>query len=83
MPQHQSAIKRLRQNRKRREHNKKRLSKMRTLINKVMEAEDKETAEEHLKDAVSYVDRLAVKDLIHPNKAARKKSQMTTHVNSL
>lgn len=83
MPQHQSAIKRLRQNKKRREHNKKRLSKMRTLIKKVQASEDKEEAEELLKDAVSFIDRLAVKNLIHPNNAARKKSQLTNHVNKL
>lgn len=83
MPQHKSAIKRLRQNQKRRAHNNERRSKMKTLIKKVMSESDKELAEKHLKEAVSFIDRLSVKNIIHPNTAARKKSQLTTHVNNL
>ncbi|WP_234572708.1 30S ribosomal protein S20 [Rhodohalobacter sp. 614A] len=83
MPQHKSAIKRLRQSKKRRAHNNTRRSKMRTLVKKVMSASDKEQAEKSLKEAVSFIDRLAVKNIIHPNTAARKKSQLTTHVNNL
>ncbi|NBC65278.1 MAG: 30S ribosomal protein S20, partial [Bacteroidetes bacterium] len=60
-----------------------RRSKMRTLIKKVLDSKDKEQAEKHLKEAVSLIDRLAVKNVIHPNRAARKKSQLTTHVNNL
>lgn len=83
MPQHKSAIKRLRQNHKRRAHNNARRSKMRTLVKKVLSTNDKEKAEEYLKEAVSFIDRLAAKNIIHPNRAARKKSQLTTHVNNL
>lgn len=83
MPQHKSAIKRMRQNKKRRAHNNARRSKMRTLIKKVLSTSDKQKAEEYLKEAVSFIDRLAVKNIIHPNTAARKKSQLTTHVNNL
>ncbi len=56
---------------------------MRTLITKVMETTDKEEAEKLLPEATSYVDKMASKGIIHDNKAARKKSQMTTHVNNL
>lgn len=83
MPQHKSAIKRLRQSKKRNEHNKSRRSKMRTLIKNVMSATDKETAEKHLTEAVSYIDRNAVKGILHKNTAARKKSQLRKHVNNL
>lgn len=83
MPQHKSAVKRMRQNKKRRAHNNTRRSKMRTLVKKVMNTSDKEQAEKHLKEAVSLIDRLAVKNVIHRNTAARKKSQLTTHVNNL
>lgn len=83
MPQHKSAIKRMRQNKKRKEHNNSRRSKMRTLVKKVLNSSDKEQAEKDLKEAVSLIDRLAVKNIIHPNRAARKKSQLTTHVNNL
>lgn len=83
MPQHKSAIKRLRQSKKRNDHNRTRRSKMRTLIKKVESATDKEEATKSLKDAVSFIDRLSVKGIIHKNTAARKKSQLTTYVNNL
>lgn len=73
----------MRQNKKRNEHNRSRRSKMRTLIRKVSATTDKELAEQYLKEAVSYLDRLATKRIIHPKNAARKKSQLTTYVNNL
>lgn len=73
----------MRQNKKRREHNNARRSKMRTLVKKVLNTSDKEQAEKDLKEAVSFIDRLSAKNIIHPNRAARKKSQLTTHVNNL
>lgn len=83
MPQHKSAIKRVRQNKKRRERNQSQRSKMRTLIANVMEATDKEEAKELHKKATSYLDKMAAKGILHDNKAARKKSQMTKHINNL
>lgn len=83
MPQHQSAIKRVRQNKKRRERNRSQRSKMRTLINSVMESTDKEEAQELYKKATSYLDKMASKGILHENNAARKKSQMTKHINNL
>ncbi|MDX1672980.1 MAG: 30S ribosomal protein S20 [Balneolaceae bacterium] len=83
MPQHQSAIKRVRQNEKRRKHNQAQISKMRTLIKKVYETEEKQQAEKHLKEATSYIDKVASRGLIHQNNAARKKSKLTTYVNNL
>ncbi len=83
MPQHKSAIKRLRQSKKRNAHNRSRRSKLRTLMGKVLKSTDKESAEKNLKEAVSFIDRSAAKGLIHKNTAARKKAQLTTHVNNL
>jgi len=83
MPQHKSAEKRLRQNAKRREHNKSRRSKMRTLIKNVLQSADKTEAEKNLNKAVSFIDRLSAKRIIHPNNAARKKARLTKHVNNL
>lgn len=83
MPQHKSAIKRMRQNEKRRQHNNTRRSKMRTLIKKVTTSTDKETAQKNLNEAVSFIDRLSVKGIIHPNTAARKKSRLSQYVNNL
>lgn len=83
MPQHKSAIKRMRQNVKRRKHNNARRSKMRTLIKNVTSSTDKETAEKNLKEAVSFIDKLTTKGILHKNTAARKKAQLTKHVNNL
>ncbi len=83
MPQHKSAIKRMRQNKKRRAHNRTRRSKMRTVIKKVQAETDKNLAEKYLKEAISLIDRLSTKRIIHPNTAARKKAQLTKHVNNL
>jgi small subunit ribosomal protein S20 len=73
----------MRQNKKRRDHNKSRRSRMRTLVKKVLTTTEKELAEKHLNEAVSYLDRIATKGIIHPKNAARKKSQLTNYVNTL
>jgi len=83
MPQHQSAKKRVRQAAKRRERNHSQRSKMRTLVKKVLETTDKKEAEQHYREAVSYLDKMAAKGLIHQNKAARRKAKLTKHVNNL
>lgn len=83
MPITKQAKKRVRQAEKRRNHNRSRRSKMRTLIKNVYEIEDKAKAEEALKEAVSYLDRMTVKGIIHQNNAARKKTQLTKYVNNL
>ena len=83
MPQHKSAVKRVRQNEKRRKHNQSQRSKMKTLVKNAMEATDKEEAEEAFKKASSYLDKMAAKNLIHKNFAARKKSKLAKHVNNL
>ncbi|MEX2601482.1 MAG: 30S ribosomal protein S20 [Balneolaceae bacterium] len=83
MPQHQSAIKRVRQNEKRRARNRGRRSKMRTLVKSVLNSTSKEDAVKLQKEATAYLDKMAVKKVIHPNNAARKKAQITKHVNNL
>ncbi len=83
MPQHKSAIKRVRQNERRREHNRTLRSKMKTLVKKVYEINDKEEAEEAFKKASAYLDKMASKGIIHQNFAARRKSRMATYVNNL
>lgn len=83
MPQHKSAIKRVRQNKKRKERNKIKRSKLKTLVKGVLTETDKKAAEEKLKSAVSYIDKASGKGIIHPNNGARKKAQLTSHVNNL
>ncbi|SMO74478.1 30S ribosomal protein S20 [Gracilimonas mengyeensis] len=83
MPITKQAIKRVRQAEKNRKHNRSRRSKMRELIKEVYDQNDKAEAEKALKEAVSYIDRMTVKGIIHKNNAARKKSQLTNYVNNL
>lgn len=83
MPQHQSAVKRVRQNEKRRQRNQSQLSKMKTLVKKTMNTTEKEEAEQAFKETSSYLDKMASKGLVHQNYAARKKSKLAQHVNNL
>lgn len=83
MPQHQSAKKRVRQNNTRRLINIQKRSKMKTAIKKVTAAKDKETAQSELKKTISVLDRMAVKGIIHKNKAAHLKSKLTRSVNAM
>ncbi len=83
MPQHKSAEKRARQSAKRRLANREKRSRMRTLTRNVLEAQDKQQAETLLKAAVSYIDRMTTKGLVHKNTAANRKSTLVKHVNNL
>jgi len=83
MPQHKSAEKRVRQNETRRIRNVQRRSKMKTAIKKVQTAKDKETAAAELKKTASLLDRMAIKGIIHKNKAANIKSKLTRMVNHI
>lgn len=83
MPQHKSAEKRLRQSKERHEHNRKYRSRMRTMIKKVEQTDDKEEATSLLNETKALLDRMASKGLIHANKAARYKSRLDKHVNGL
>lgn len=78
-----SAKKRARQSEERRERNRRDRSRMRTAIKKVREAEDPETARELLRHAESVLDRLASRNVIHDNTAARQKSRLRAHIQRL
>lgn len=72
-----SAIKRNRQNKKRREHNRVFRGQARTYIKQVDEAinaGDSKQAEASVTLAISALDRAASKGIIHKNNAARRKS---------
>lgn len=83
MPQHKSSEKRVRQEARRRVHNRAMRSKMRTLYKKVFRATTKEEAEPLMKQAVSTLDKMAAKGHIHKNNAANKKSNIITFYNNL
>ncbi|MBK6748524.1 MAG: 30S ribosomal protein S20 [Pyrinomonadaceae bacterium] len=85
MANHKSALKRVRQNEKRKEINRSNRSKLRTSIKKVraaVTANDK-AAGEVLLSTVSLIDKAVNKGIIHRNTAARHKSRLTKHVNAI
>lgn len=81
MPNVKSAEKRMRTSKIREQRNRQRRSQLRTALKRVREAETPETAGTALQTAISLLDRAARRHVIHPNKAARLKSQLTCHVN--
>ena len=83
MPNIKSAKKRMNLSRKRAIHNRAARARIRTAVKKVRNAEDAETADARLAEAVALLDRAGRKNLIHPRKAARMKSQLQLHVNGL
>ena len=83
MDRHPQQIKRERQDIKKRARNVSNMSRLRTQIKTVLEITDKEKAKEEYLKAVSFIDKAAGKGLIHKNTAARRKSQITRHLNSL
>ncbi len=86
MANHKSALKRVRQNEKRKEINRSNRSKLRTSIKKVRAAvtsNDKAVSSEQLLSTVSLIDKAVNKGIIHRNTAARHKSRLTRHVNAL
>lgn len=82
----ESAKKRLRQNEKRRLHNKTVKSEVKTLIKNCISAaeqKDKEKAEELTRLLFSKIDKAAKRGILHPNNAARKKSRVQKRVHAL
>ena len=83
MDRHPQQIKRERQDKKRRANNIAQMSKLKTAIKKVTSATDHEKAEVDYRIAVKQIDKAANKCLIKKNTAARRKSRITRHLNSL
>jgi len=86
MPNTASAKKRLRQNAKRRIHNRAEKSNMRSQIRRVreaVEAGDSDRAQTEFKTAQKKIDRAASKNLIHRNAAARTKSRLVVLLKSV
>ncbi|GAB4361648.1 MAG: 30S ribosomal protein S20 [Gammaproteobacteria bacterium] len=80
------AAKRARQAEKHRRRNASARSMMRTYIKKVLkaiDAGDKEAAVAAYNQAVPIIDRMAGKNLIHRNKAARHKSRLNAHIKAM
>ncbi|MCS7037357.1 MAG: 30S ribosomal protein S20 [Saprospiraceae bacterium] len=83
MAHHRSALKRIRQNAKRRLQNRYYKKSTRTAIKNLRNLKDKAEAEKFLPKVVSMIDKLAKRGTIHRNKAANLKSGLMKHVNAL
>ena len=83
MDRHPQQIKRERQDKKRRLRNVNNLSRLRTHVKKVLASSTKNDAETLYKQTVRIIDKAVSKNLIHKNTGARRKSQITRHLNSL
>ena len=86
MPQHKSAKKSVRQDRRRTIVNRKRKGVLKSQIKKVLlaiEEKDAEKAKQAFTSAVSIIDKMVAKGLIHKNNAARKKSGLWKKIASL
>ncbi len=79
----QSVLKRQRQEPRRTMRNQRLKSEMRTAVKKVMSASKKDAAEPIYREAVSLIDSLVSKKVLRKNTAARRKSAITQHFNSL
>ncbi len=73
----------MRQEAKRRLHNRYYKKTTRTAIRQLREMEQKTEAEQFLPKVISMVDRLAKRGTWHANKASNLKSKLTRHVASL
>jgi len=83
MPNNAAAKKRMRQEQKRRLHNRSVKSLVKTQITKAREAVASDAdAIEAVRVAVSELDRAAKKGVIHRNNAARRKSRLMKQLNA-
>ncbi len=87
MPNNKSAEKRMRQEQKRRAHNRSVKSIVKTQVTKARQAikgpsVSAEDAEAAVRAAASELDRAAKKGVIHRNNAARRKSRLMKQLNA-
>jgi small subunit ribosomal protein S20 len=83
MPNIKSAKKRMELSRKWNVANRQKRATLRTAIKKVRQATAADEAQQLMRNAVALLDRAANKGLVPANRAARVKSQLARHVQSL
>lgn len=83
MAHHKSAKKRIKQDEVKNLQNKYYAKTMRNAVKKLRLETDKEVASVALPKVVSMIDKLAKKNVIHPNKAANLKSSLALHINKI
>ena len=83
MANHKSSMKRIRQEKKRAEHNHYYAKTMRNAVRKLRAMTNKEEAEKLYPSVQKMLDKLAKTNIIHKNKAANLKSSLAAHINQL
>jgi len=83
MANYASSIRRIRRSEKSRVRNQQYRSRMKTAIKGVLASENKEDAMSRLKTTVSLLDKMAIKRIIHKNKASNQKSRLSLFVNNM
>ncbi|NCC09180.1 MAG: 30S ribosomal protein S20 [Bacteroidia bacterium] len=83
MANHKSSLKRIRQEKTRRIHNRYYAKTMRNAVRKLRETTEKAEATTLLPLVSKMLDKLAKVNIIHKNKASNLKSKLALHVNKL
>ncbi len=83
MAHHASAIKRIRQSKKRKAYNKGYKTLIKNAAKAVRSSKDLVSAEANLREAAKVLDRSAAKGIIHKNTAANRKSALARFVNKI
>ncbi len=83
MANHISAIKRIRQNEKKRLHNRYYARTMRNAVKTFRSITDKKEAADQFPKIAALIDSVAKRSIIHKNKAANLKSKLAKQVNAL
>lgn len=83
MAHHKSALKRIRQDERKRLRNRYYRKSTRTSIKKLREMNEKAEAEKFLPKVISMIDKLAKRNIWHKNKAGHLKRSLMKHINAL
>lgn len=83
MANHQSSVKRIRQTKVRRLHNRYVAKTTRNAVRNLRATEDKNEAQALYPKVCSMLDKLAKKNVIHKNKASNLKSKLSAHISKL
>ena len=83
MANHKSSLKRIRQEEKRRLHNRYYAKTMRNTVKKLRATTDKAEAVALFHNVQKMLDKLAKRNIIHKNKAANLKSKLAAHISKL
>ena len=83
MAHHKSALKRIRSDEKKRDRNRYQHKTTRNAVRKLRASTDAKEASTMLPLVSAMLDKLAKRNIIHKNKAARKKSQLALKVKAI